>query len=157
VFEADQEHTVSKFRKAFIKTCNEGREKNGVDELTDDEEDVIENNIKDLLDLMIYSLPTLKINAKADEEDVADIFVRVNSGGQKLTEKNFIETLLAVYDNDVHDKINKFCAVSRIPADKTSFNQIIQLDPAHLIRMAVGVGFKRARLKYAYMLLRGKI
>ena len=156
MFEADQEHTVSKFRKAFIKTCNEGREKNGVDELTDDEEDVIENNIKDLLDLMIYSLPTLKINAKADEEDVADIFVRVNSGGQKLTEKNFIETLLAVYDNDVHDKINKFCAASRIPANKTSYNQIIQLDPAHLIRMAVGVGFKRARLKYAYMLLRGK-
>ena len=156
VFEADQEHAVSKFRKSFIKTCNEGREKNGLAELTDDEEDIIDDNIKDLLDLMIYSLPTLKINSKADEEDVADIFVRVNSGGQKLTEKNFIETLLAVYDNDVHDKINKFCAESRISADKTSYNQIIELDPAHLIRMTVGVGFKRARLKYAYMLLRGK-
>jgi len=156
VFAADQDHSISKFRKAFIKTCNEGRKRNGTPELTDEEEDLIEENINDLLNLGIYSLPTLKINAKADEEDVADIFVRVNSGGQKLTEKNFIETLLAVYDNDVHDKINSFCAQSRIPANGTAYNQILTVDPVHLIRVAVGVGFKRARLRYAYMLMRGK-
>ena len=156
VFAADQEHNISKFRKAYIKTANEGRTKNNEPELTEDEEDIIEENINDLLNLGIYSLPTLKINSKADEEDVADIFVRVNSGGQNLTEKNFIETLIAVYDNDVHDKINKFCAESRIPANATSFNQILQVDPSHLIRMSVGVGFRRARLRYAYMLLRGK-
>lgn len=156
VFAANQEHNISKFRKAYIKTANEGRTKNNEPELTENEEDVIEKNINDLLNLGIYSLPTLKINSKADEEDVADIFVRVNSGGQNLTEKNFIETLIAVYDNEVHDKINKFCAESRIPANNTSFNQILQVDPSHLIRMSVGVGFKRARLRYAYMLLRGK-
>lgn len=156
VFMADQEHNISKLRKAYIRTVNEGRVKNGESELTDDEEDIVEQNINDLLNLNIYSLPTLKINSKADEEDVADIFVRVNSGGQNLTEKNFIETLIAVYDNAVHDKINKFCAESRIPANGTSFNQILQVDPSHLIRMAVGVGFRRARLRYAYMLLRGK-
>jgi len=156
VFTADREHNISKFRKAFIKTINEARAKNNQLELTEDEEDLIEENINDLLNLGIYSLPTLKINSKADEEDVADIFVRVNSGGQNLTEKNFIETLIAVYDNEVHDKINKFCAESRIPADGTSYNQILQVDPSHLIRMSVGVGFRRARLRYAYMLLRGK-
>ena len=117
---------------------------------------MIESNINALLNLETYSLPTLKINSRATEEDVADIFVRVNSGGQNLTEKNFIETLLAVYDNEVHELINKFCAESRIPSEKTSFNQIIQVSPAHLIRVAVGFGFKRARLRYAYMLLRGK-
>lgn len=156
VFAADREHNISKFRKAYIKTANDGRMKNGTQELTEDEEDIIEENINDLLNLGIYSLPTLKINSKADEEDVADIFVRVNSGGQNLTEKNFIETLIAVYDNEVHDSINRFCATSRIPANGTSYNQILQVDPSHLIRMAVGVGFKRARLRYAYMLLRGK-
>ena len=36
------------------------------------------------------------------------------------------------------------------------FNQILQVDPSHLIRMSVGVGFRRARLRYAYLLLRGK-
>lgn len=156
VFAADQEHNISKFRKAYIKAANEGRQKNNVSKLTEDEGDVIEENINDLLNLGIYSLPTLKINAKADEESAADIFVRVNSGGQNLTEKNFIETLIAVYDNEVHDKINDFCAKSRIPANGTSFNQILVVDPTHLIRMSVGVGFKRARLRYAYMLLRGK-
>lgn len=156
VFAADQEHNVSKFRKAFIKSANESREKNNENLLTEDEEDLIEKNINDLLNLEIYSLPTLKINSKADEQDVADIFVRVNSGGQTLTEKNFIETLIAVYDNDVHNKINQFCAASRVPADKTSYNQILFVDPSHLIRMSVGVGFRRARLRYAYMLLRGK-
>lgn len=156
VFAADEEHNISKFRKAYIKIVNEGRAKNNEEELTEDEEDRIEENINDLLNLGIYSLPILKINSKANEENVADIFVRVNSGGQNLTEKNFIETLIAVYDNAVHDKINQFCADSRIPANGTSFNQILQVDPSHLIRMSVGVGFRRARLRYVYMLLRGK-
>lgn len=156
VFDADREHSASKFRKAYIRQANEGRERNGKDPLTDEEEDVVEQNINDLLNLGIYTLPTLKINSKADEEDVAEIFVRVNSGGTKLTEKNFIETLLAVFDNEVHDKIGAFCAESRIPAERTSYNHIIAVDPSHLIRIAVGVAFRRARLKYAYMLLRGK-
>ena len=120
VFSADQEHSISKFRKTYIKTANEGRIKNGQPQLTEDEEDLIEENINDLLNLGIYSLPTLKINAKADEEDVADIFVRVNSGGQNLTEKNFIETLIAVYDNEVYDKINKACQWYFIQPDSSS-------------------------------------
>jgi hypothetical protein len=156
VFAADANHDASKFRRQFIKECNAGRQKNGKASLTDDEEETIETNINDLLNLSIYTLPTLRINAKATEEDVAEVFVRVNSGGQTLTEKNFIETLLAVYDNDVHDKIDKFCADSRIPKDGTAYNFILKVDPSHLIRMAVAVGFRRARLRYAYMLMRGK-
>ena len=156
VFAADIEHNVSKFRKRFIKECNVGREKNGKEILTDEEEETIETNINELLNLLLYTLPTLRISAKASEEDVAEVFVRVNSGGQKLTENNFIETLLAVYDNEVHDKIDKFCADSRVPKDGTSYNFILKVDPSHLIRMSVGVGFRRARLRYAYMLMRGK-
>ena len=156
VFEADRNHSVSKFRKSFIRQANEGRRRNDRPELTDKEEDLVEENLNDLLNLGIYTLPTLKISSKADEEDVAEIFVRVNSGGTKLTEKNFIETLLAVFDNEVHSRIDSFCAESRVPKNGTAYNQIIEVDPSHLIRVAVGVGFRRARLKYAYMLLRGK-
>ena len=87
VFEADANHDVPKFRRQFIRDCNAGREKNGKAHLTDEEEEAIETNLNDLLNLSIYTLPTLRINAKATEEDVAEIFVRVNSGGQKLTEK----------------------------------------------------------------------
>jgi hypothetical protein len=156
VFSADRNHAISKFRKHYIKGVNKAREKNGEPELTEDDEIKIEYSLNDLLNLKNYSLPTMRISEKADEEDVAEIFVRVNSGGQKLTEKNFIETLLAVFDNSVYDQINCFCESSRIPKDGTAYNHIIEVDPSHLIRMAVGFGFHRARLKYAYQLLRGK-
>jgi len=156
VFAAKEDNALSKYRRAFIKQINERRCKEGKDELSDDEEILIEDNLNDLLGLAAYTLPTLEIKATANEEEVADIFVRVNSGGQKLTEKNFIETLLAVYDNELHKKINDFCRDSRIPKDGTSYNHIIEVDPVHIIRATVGIAFKRARLKYAYMLLRGK-
>lgn len=47
--------------------------KNNEPELTEDEKDIIEKNINDLLNLGIYSLPTLKINSNTGDEDVADI------------------------------------------------------------------------------------
>lgn len=155
-FQADDNHETFMYIRKMVVELNEYRQKNEKEPITLEEEALINENIKDLLDLKLYFLPTLRISSKAGEEDVSDIFVRVNSGGQKLTEKNFIETLLAVYDNEVHEKINKFCEESRIPKDGTSYNQILEVDPSHLIRMAVGVGFRRARLRYAYMLLRGK-
>ena len=156
VFAADKAHSVAKFRKQYIKNVNDARTKNGEPLLTEDDEIAIEENINALLDLKVYSLPTLRISAQADEEDVSDIFVRVNSGGQKLTEKNFIETLLAVFDNDVHSQIDKFCEASRVPVNGTAYNHILKVDPVHLIRIAVGYGFHRARLRYAYQLMRGK-
>lgn len=156
VFLAKENNTLIAFRRKLIKDINEGREKKGLALLTDDEEALIEENINELLNLLEYSLPTLEINYNADEEDVADIFVRVNSGGQKLTENNFIQTLISVYENETSDRINAFSSESRIPANNTSYNNILAVEPSHLIRMAVGVGFRRARLRYAYMLLRGK-
>lgn len=156
VFTAKDNNSLSRFRRDYIKQLNDRKTKEGLPELTDDEEVIIEDNINALLNLADYTLPTLEIKAIATEEEVADIFVRVNSGGQKLTEKNFIETLLAVYNNDLHKQINDFCMESRIPKSGTSYNHIIQVDPVHIIRATVGIAFKRARLRYAYMLLRGK-
>ena len=156
VFQAKENNTFTKFRRTYINGLNDSRTKKGEEELTDEEIDLIEDNLNHLLALEDFSLPTLEISANADEQDVADIFVRVNSGGQNLNENNFIQTLIAVYEKDVHDKITNFCKESRIPKDGTSYNHIMEIDPQHLVRMAVGVGFHRARLRYAYMLLRGK-
>lgn len=156
VFLAKEQNTIITLRRKFIKDANEGRAKKNLPELSEDEEITVENNINALLNLSDFSLPTLEIQYNADEEAVADIFVRVNSGGQKLTENNFIQTLISVYENETSDKINEFSEKSRIPADNTSYNTLLAIEPSHLIRMAVGVGFRRARLRYAYMLLRGK-
>ena len=156
VFIAKEENSVSALRRQFKNSVNESREKKGLELLSEAEEDTIEENINALLNLSDYSLPTLEISYYADEEDVADIFVRVNSGGQSLTENNFIQTLISVYENETSDKINAFAEESRIPADGTAYNTLLALEPSHIVRMAVGVGFRRARLRYAYMLLRGK-
>lgn len=155
VFSAHDNLQTSAYRRNLYKRMDEGRQKKGEPILTDEERDVIEDNINLLLNLRNYTIPTLRILSKADEEDVAEIFRRVNSGGQNLNENNFIETLLAVYDNDIHDKIMRFCAESRIPANGTSYNHIIQADPSHIIRVAIAYGFHRARMKYGYKLLRG--
>ena len=155
VFKAYERNESSKFRRALVNRMNEGRRRNEQPELTDEEQDRIEDNINSLLGLRNYTIPTLRILAKADEEDVAEIFRRVNSGGQNLNENNFIETLLAVYDNEIHDRIKKFCADSRVPAKGTSYNQIIDVEPSHIIRVAIGYGFHRARMRYGYKLLRG--
>lgn len=155
VFKAHDNLQISKFRRSVINKMNEGRARNEQPELTDEEQDKIEDNINALLNLRNYTIPTLRILSKADEEDVAEIFRRVNSGGQNLNENNFIETLLAVYDNAMHDKIKKFCSDSRVPAKNTSYNHIIDVDPSHIIRVAIAYGFHRARMRYGYKLLRG--
>lgn len=155
-FKADEEHCLSKFRRQVYSDIDSSRSKKGLEALTEEEKDAIENNIKDLLDLKKYTIPVMEILSDAQEDDVSEIFKRVNSGGQKLNEQNFIETLLAVYDNEVHAKINDFCRDSHKPAPGTSYNHVIVVTPAHLIRVAVGLGFHRARLRYAYMIMRGK-
>ena len=94
VFLAKENNSFTKFRRNYINTLNDAREKKGEDALTDEDNDIIEDNLNDLLGLEDYSLPTLEISVNADEQDVADIFVRVNSGGQNLTENNFIQTLI---------------------------------------------------------------
>lgn len=147
---------VFMFCQAYYAAVNASHEKKGLPLLTTEEQAVVYNNINKLLGLRNYNLPVVSIDRTASEEDVAEIFVRVNSGGQKLLEKNFIETLLAVYDNDIHWKISQFCESARVPKDKSAYNHIIKPEPSHLIRAAVALGFGRARLKYAYMLMRGR-
>lgn len=156
LFLAKEQNNTVKFRKAFIQSLNDSRQRRGVSELSEEAEDRIEESINALLSLETYQIPTLEINHSTTEEDVADIFVRVNSAGQKLTENDFILTLISVYEKEKRDEIDRFCADSRIPATNTSFNHLMAVDPSHIVRMAVGLGFRRARLRYAYMILRGK-
>lgn len=156
LFIAKENNRSSKFIDDYISNINNDRQSKEVELLTDDEIETIKSNFNDLLNLQKYSLPSISINAEASEEDVSQIFVRVNSGGQKLNENDFILTLLSVYAKELRDKIDNFCQESRIPKQGTAYNNLIEVEPSHIIRMSVGYGFKRARLKYAYMLLRGK-
>jgi hypothetical protein len=138
-----------------VQTIVESREKAGA-ALDENEIETIQQNIQDLLSLDNFSIPTLEINGSTDEESVADIFVRVNSGGEKLGEDDFILTLISVYWQEGRQKIKEFCQSAKIPRAGTSYNFLFQPSPTHIVRTAMSFGFQRARLHYAYMLLRGR-
>lgn len=138
-----------------VQTISDSREKTG-GTLTDDEKQCIQQNIMDLLSLTGFSIPTLEISGNSDEESVADIFVRVNSGGEKLGEDDFILTLISVYWPEGRQKIVDFCRSAKTPKPGTAYNFLFQPSPTHIVRVAMSYGFHRARLHYAYMLLRGR-
>ena len=139
----------------IVQTISESREKAGA-ALSSEEKQTIQQNIMDLLSLGNYSVPTLEINGGADEESVADIFVRVNSGGESLGEDDFILTLISVYWQEGRQKIEDFCRSAKIPKAGTAYNFLFEPSPTHIVRVAMSFGFQRARLHYAYMLLRGR-
>jgi len=143
------------FINDFVKSVAESREKAG-GTLDDAEKQKIQQNIMDLLSLTDYSIPTFEINGNSDEESVADIFVRVNSGGEKLGEDDFILTLISVYWQEGRQMIEDFCRSAKIPKAGTAYNFLFEPSPTHIIRVAMSYGFKRARLKYAYKMLRGR-
>ena len=138
-----------------IRFISDNRIKNG-SVLSDDEIEIIQQNIGDLLSLLEYSIPTLEIKGDTDEENVAEIFVRVNSGGKNLGQDDFILTLVSVYWQEGRDKIEKFCRSAKIPNGTAYNNLLFEPSPNHIVRIATTFGLKRARLYYAYLILRGR-
>ncbi len=128
-------------------------------EVTPEEQDLAAKNIERLLSLKNYPFHALEVHAEADEEDVAEVFVRVNSQGKRLNQADFILTLLSVFWDEGRKALEDFARRSRIaPTDgrPSPYNHHIEPDADQLLRVAVAVGLRRARLKYAYQFLRGK-
>jgi hypothetical protein len=129
-------------------------------ELSEEEEDLICENIDRLYDLQNYPFTAMEISHTVTEEDVSDIFVRINSKGVTLKQADFILTLLSVFWDEGRAELETFSRECRRPptdASKPSpFNHFIQPDPDQLLRVCVGLGFKRARLQHVYSILRGK-
>jgi hypothetical protein len=127
-------------------------------ELTHEDEDVISDNLDRLLDLTKYPFTILEIEGDVDEEAVADIFVRINNGGAKLTQADFILTLLSVFSPETRRALEDFSRAGFDPpkGQASPFNRLIQPTADQLLRVAVAVGFHRARLLSVYQLLRGK-
>ena len=127
---------------------------------TPEDEDLIANNIDRLFDLQKYPFTALEIAPTVDEEQVADIFVRINSQGARLDQADFILTLMSVFWDDGRKALESFCRASRKApgpaAGASPFNHFIHPDPDQLLRVAVALGFGRGRLKSVYQVLRGK-
>jgi hypothetical protein len=121
---------------------------------------LINSSIKRLRLLAEYTCQALEIFDNISEEVVAEVFTRINSKGVTLNQSDFILTLVSVFWEDGRKKIDGFCRDSRIVPDScvkaSSFNYIMQPDSQDIVRAIVGLGFKRAKMKDAYAILKGR-
>jgi hypothetical protein len=118
----------------------------------------VQNSFMRLKSLENFPLTALQLSASISEEDVAEVFVRINSQGKSLIQSDFILTLMSVFWDEGRTELEQFCRDSRQPAANgpSSFNYFIEPTPDQLLRVSVGLAFRRARLRYVYSLLRGK-
>jgi hypothetical protein len=126
-------------------------------DVTIDDTKTIRKNIQRLHGLLNYPFRALELLSTVNEEQVSQVFVRVNSKGQRLNEADFILTLMSVYWDQGRHELEQFSRAAKRPADgPTPYNHFLQPSPDQMLRVAVGYGFKRGRLQYVYSLLRGK-
>lgn len=128
-------------------------------DLTEEEEENISKNLDRLYDIQKYPFTALEIAQLVDEEEVADIFVRINSEGVTLNQADFILTLLSVFWDEGRKDLEDFSRLSRkVPEEKvpSPFNYFIKPYPDQLLRVAIAFGFNRGKLKSVYQILRGK-
>lgn len=127
-------------------------------ELTDDEETRMEEAIDRVRDLQHYPFKTVELDATVDEALVAEIFVRINSEGVQLNQADFILTLMSVFDEKGRKELEAFSRGAKLPSKTgpSPYNHFFEPAPDQLLRVAVGLAFRRGRLEHVYSLLRGK-
>lgn len=126
--------------------------------LTQAERDLMEDRIDKVHALQYYEFMAVELLSDVDEEQVADIFVRINSKGKQLNQADFILTLMSVWWDEGRTQLEKFCEEAAEPDSKkpNAYTHIVNIEPSMLLRVAVAIAFKRGRLRYAYLLLQGK-
>jgi len=143
---------IISFSQKFIEELEKTRD------LTAEEKNKIQKSISNLEDLEHYQFSVLELSASINEEQVAEVFVRINSQGKKLNTTDFILTLMSVFWEEGRKDLEDFCASARKPntSEASAFNYLVTPDPEQMLRVGVGFGFRRARMKYVYSILRGK-
>ena len=143
---------ITRIIRDYLENLRTGREVDEAEELA------IEDRILKLQGLLGFPFTALELASDIDEEAVSDVFVRINSKGTPLNQADFILTLMSVFWDEGRAALEGFCHKSRKPSKgkASPFNHFIEPSPDQLLRVGVGVAFKRARLKYVYSILRGK-
>ena len=122
-------------------------------------ESKIEQNIEKLKNITHYPFSVLELSSDLNPEQVSEIFVRINSKGKILNQSDFILTLMSVYWDDGRKDLEEFTKKCLIPTtDSNSPFNTIKATPEleHLLRPTVAYSFLRGRLKYAYLILKGR-
>jgi hypothetical protein len=120
--------------------------------------DELDNQFDRVRDLRAYPFEVVELDAAVEEEHVAEVFVRINSEGVPLNQADFILTLMSVFREKARKQLEEFARAAKVPSvrDSSAFNWYIHPQPDQLLRVAIAVAFRRAVLKHAYSVLRGK-
>jgi hypothetical protein len=115
----------------------------------------VESNLGRAHAIIDYRFPTVDIrkttttrDEEATDEDVAEIFVRINNQGTRLGQADFVLTLLSVYHGELRDRIEE-------RSRAMSQGAVVGIDTQQLLRAVCGVAFGRARMSAIYRYLRG--
>jgi hypothetical protein len=124
------------------------------------DEELTSSKIEKLYNLKNYPFNALEIVPDLTEEQVAEIFTRINSKGTVLKQADFILTLLSVFWADGRSQIDNFCKLAKKIPEKdkkeSPYNYIFEPTPKDLVRISVGLGFGRGKMKDAYAILTGR-
>lgn len=128
------------------------------EQLTRAEERALEDAIDRVKDLQHYPFKAVELDASLEDERVAEIFVRINSEGVQLNQADFILTLMSVFDEAGRKELEAFSGAAKTPSKTgaSPYNHFFEPAPDQLLRVAVGLAFRRGRLEHVYSLLRGK-
>lgn len=126
--------------------------------LDDTGSDRLAEAIDRLKDLQNYPFKVIELEADVEEEQVADVFVRINSEGVQLNQADFILTLMSVFSEERRRSLEEFSRRAKQPSTGSAspFNHFIEPAPDQLLRVAIGLAFRRGRLQHVYSILRGK-
>ncbi len=126
--------------------------------VSDAERGAAEEALGRLQGLSTFPLTALQLASNVQEEHVAEVFVRINSTGKPLNQADFILTLMSVFWDEGRTALEEFARLSKQPnvTEPSPFNPFIEPTPDRLLRVGVGLAFRRARLEYVYSILRGK-
>lgn len=127
----------------------------------------IEVAIQQLAKLQEYSFQVVQIKEEVARETVAEIFVRINSEGVNLSAADFILTWMSVFWEEGRSELERWARNSRftpsevtqILGEKTEWspkNPYMDFKPGQILRVAIAVGLRRAKLQDAYNVLRGR-
>jgi hypothetical protein len=145
----------------FARLAEEGRE------LSSETKRNIEIALNRVFALNEYGFQVVQVKKDVTREEVADIFVRINSEGVNLKSADFILTWMSVFWEEGRSQLEYFArdsrftpaALSQITDQKvtwTPHNPYLALTPGQLVRLVIGYGLRRGRLSDAYNRLRGR-
>ncbi len=123
------------------------------------DEDEIEQRIEAIKNIKHYPFSVLELSSDLNPEEVSEIFVRINSKGKILNQSDFILTLMSVYWDEGRKALEEFSKECKLPnpSKNSPFNTIKATpDLDHLLRPTIAYSFLRGRLKYAYLILKGR-